>query len=319
MQPTPFVSVVVPAHNEERYLADCLHSLLNQDYPSEFIEILVVDNNSSDRTSEVAASLNVTVLFKEKGPVGAVRNYGVAHSKGEILAFIDGDCVAPVDWIRKGVELLQTNVHAAYGGRCVLRKNPFWLEKFWLLEGDGPKAPPAELLGCSIFIRKNTFENCGMFDETVTSGEDSKLSITIRQQGLTVGFSQLLDVAHLGNPTDSATFFKRQVWHSENYLKDLRVSMRDKTFILAVLFYITGVASLVTAASGQVKLSLLCLSIFLFVPAIFSARRMIAARYKPSNFGSLASIYYLDFVYLVARCTGITKSFVDIFKNRQAS
>lgn len=313
MSTLPFVSVVMPAHNEEQYISECLHSLKDQDYPADRFEIIVVDNNSTDRTVEIAKSFGVTVLHKESGPVGAVRNHGVAHAQGEVIAFIDSDCVAPNNWITKGVELLATGHHVAYGGRCTLRKNPFWLEQFWLLEGSAPKQPPAELLGCAIFVEKACFEKHGMFDESITSGEDSKLSITIRQAGSSVGFSAALDVAHLGNPISSAAFFKRQVWHSENYLKDLKTSIKDKAFILIVIFYALGIISVLSVFFGTASTFLISFALFLMIPAIFSTRRIIAARYKPANLNSLASIYYLDFLYLVARCTGLTKGF---FQNR---
>lgn len=308
----PFVSVVMPAHNEEKYIGECLSSLINQDYPKDRYEIIVVDNKSTDRTSEIAKSFGATVIFKENGPVGAVRNEGAKQAKGKIIAFIDSDCVAPKGWLSEAANLICRSPNTAFGGSYRLRRDPYWLEKYWLLEGTAPRKPPAELIGGTICIESQVFHAAGMFDETITSGEDSKLSITLRAKGFNVKFSDALDVIHLGNPTDSTTFFKRQIWHSENYLKDIRTSLHDRTFLLILSFYVGSLGCLKLALTGPPKEFFLCLVFLLLIPGIFSAKRIVSVQYRPEKLWHVAYIYYLDFIYIVARCVGITKSIIKL-------
>ena len=171
----PFVSVVMPAHNEEQYIGECLAALKQQSYPADRFEIIVVDNNSKDRTSEIARSHGVKVLFKEKGPVGAVRNYGVAHAQGEILAFIDSDCVAPPTWLQEGVALVTGDGKTAFGGGCYLREHPYFIEKYWLLSNNNEGSLPKHLLGGTFLMTQVLLIYAGMFAEDIRSGVDTKV------------------------------------------------------------------------------------------------------------------------------------------------
>src|SRR5690554_6896624 len=122
-----FISIIIPAHNEQQYIAECLTSLTSQDYPKDKYEIIVVDNNSKDLTKEIARTFNVQVIDQESGPVGAVRNAGAKKAQGEYLAFIDADCIAPINWLSKGAEALSSN-NSVYGGGYDVRPEPHWIE-----------------------------------------------------------------------------------------------------------------------------------------------------------------------------------------------
>ena len=85
----PLVSVIVPVHNGARFLAAALDSVAAQDYGS--MEIVVVDDGSSDNSAEIAASYRVRLLQQPNRGVAEARNAGVAESSGELLAFLDQD------------------------------------------------------------------------------------------------------------------------------------------------------------------------------------------------------------------------------------
>ena len=96
---TPSVSVVVPVYNGADTIAACLESLLNQTYPADAYEIIVVENGSTDATSAIVEMYPVRLLHsKERGPAPA-RNLGLARSEADIAAFTDADCVADPDWL----------------------------------------------------------------------------------------------------------------------------------------------------------------------------------------------------------------------------
>jgi len=94
------ISVVIPAYNEEKYIGKCLESIANQiEKPS---EIIVVDNNCTDKTIEIAKSFNnVTIVKEEKQGMIFARNAGFDSAKYEILARTDVDTILPPDWISK--------------------------------------------------------------------------------------------------------------------------------------------------------------------------------------------------------------------------
>jgi biofilm PGA synthesis N-glycosyltransferase PgaC len=108
-RPTPYVSVIVAARNEAHQLPACLASLLRQDYPSEFLEIIIVDDHSSDATHRLAEEAGVRVLSVPEGAFGkkAALSYGVGHSRGTLLMFTDADCVVPSEWVSRMVAFQQ--------------------------------------------------------------------------------------------------------------------------------------------------------------------------------------------------------------------
>jgi glycosyltransferase involved in cell wall biosynthesis len=100
------ISVVIPAYNEEKYLGKCLESLKNQ--TEKPFEIIVVDNNSTDKTAEIAKSYGATVITEKQQGISYSRNAGFNAAKGEIIARIDADTEALPNWIariRKDIEV----------------------------------------------------------------------------------------------------------------------------------------------------------------------------------------------------------------------
>ncbi len=90
------ISVIVPAYNIEDLIERCIESLVNQDYPAELLEIIVVDDGSTDGTGEKIDALalkypNVTALHKPNGGSSSARNVGIRAAKGDYLGFVDSD------------------------------------------------------------------------------------------------------------------------------------------------------------------------------------------------------------------------------------
>jgi cellulose synthase/poly-beta-1,6-N-acetylglucosamine synthase-like glycosyltransferase len=104
-----FVSVIIPHYNDLVGLEKCLAALAKQTYPRDAHEIIVIDNMSSvgmPAVQEVVGDRGRLILGEERG-AGPARNAGVLASRGEILAFIDSDCVATPSWIEEGVRALE--------------------------------------------------------------------------------------------------------------------------------------------------------------------------------------------------------------------
>jgi|SRR5690554_158830 len=304
----PKISVIIPAHNEERHVSDCLDAILNQDIPADDYEVILVDNNSSDSTPNIAKSYQkVKYIEQRQGPVGAVRNKGVIHSRGEYLAFIDADCVAPRDWLSKGIQLVNSADGIALGGKYSLPENPAWIERYWLLGLREQKTHKLDLLGGTIFLRKTDFDKAGRFDESITSGEDSKLSSDLRKSGITVEVNQALNVIHLGNAKSVRDFIKRQAWHSENYMTQLKESIKDKTFILTCFFMTIISAALASAITMNFSMASLFFLISIGIASTFSHKRITRAPKKKIKIPDYLSILFIDFIYLIGRSIGIIR------------
>ena len=113
----PLVSVIVPSYNYLRYIDRCLESVLTQDYPN--IEIIVVDDGSTDGSLEYLKGLSATikVLQQENQGVSVARNRGLLESKGEFVAFLDADDFWDISKISKQLNIvLSTSVDLVYSG-----------------------------------------------------------------------------------------------------------------------------------------------------------------------------------------------------------
>lgn len=99
MSAEPAVSVVIPAHDAERYLGAAVASALAQTAPP--LEVVVIDDGSRDGTGEVARGLPVRYLRQENRGIGATRNRGVQAARGEFVAFLDADDL----WAPRKLEL----------------------------------------------------------------------------------------------------------------------------------------------------------------------------------------------------------------------
>jgi len=108
----PNISIIIPAHNEERHIEKCMESLLAQEYRD--IEIIVVDNGSSDNTSKIVeryvesygGKVRLLRMKSNIGPGGG-RNAGASNATGEILVFVDADMVFPPDYVTKLISPIQ--------------------------------------------------------------------------------------------------------------------------------------------------------------------------------------------------------------------
>lgn len=126
------ISVIIPAYNAEQAIEKCLLSLMQQSFTD--FEIIVVDDNSTDKTSEIASKYTKVIKLDKKTDVGAARNIGAEESKGEVLVFTDSDVVLPKDWLSNIVkDMREHNVKCVGGGYCGSVGNSF-LERFAHLE-----------------------------------------------------------------------------------------------------------------------------------------------------------------------------------------
>lgn len=302
----PYVSIIIPAFNEEKYIAECLSALSRSDYPHNKVETIVVDNGSTDRTKVIAQQFGVYLVDKPLGNVGAVRNCGVRASRGEIVIFLDADCLVDEGWLKRGVKLILENDNFVFGGQYLLKKDPSWLERYWILNDEDGSVHQSTLVGGAIFIGKEQFEAVGGFDESLSAGEDSELTERLKVTGHKVVIKPSLSVVHLGYPNTVESFLKRQVWHSSDYVNQFPASLRDKVFILTLAFIVGGFSLLIFLFSWYSAFAYLSLLTFL-TPFILSVKRISRSGKRSYCLKDFLSIYVVDFLYLVGRSGGVLK------------
>lgn len=183
------ISVIVPAYNEENYLGVCLASLKKQNFKGDY-EIIVVDNNSSDKTSQVARDAGVRVVFESKKGVGSARQAGAVASLGDIIAYTDADTIVPENWLsRIAMEFEKDKNLAAFGGLYTLSSGPILIRVgfillariYWYL--DKLLSGRWYLAGANFAVRKEFFLKVGGFNINLKIGEEPDLSQRIKEFG----------------------------------------------------------------------------------------------------------------------------------------
>lgn len=214
----PFVSVVVPVRNGEDHIGDCLASLSGVDYPPERREILVVDNASGDRTPDIVARFPVRHLREGRVGPSSARNRGILESRGEIVAFLDADCLATRGWLRHLVEpFLDPEVSGSAGEifafpprtaaeRYMAGYLPRW-QRPALESTRWPFAVTANLA-----FRRETFERVGLFDTLLPRGQDRDFGRRVLEAGLGIAYAANAIALHRHRPTTRGLFHQQMGW-----------------------------------------------------------------------------------------------------------
>jgi glycosyltransferase involved in cell wall biosynthesis len=181
------VSVIVCAHNEERFIAACLHSVLAQTRPPD--EILVVNNASSDGTGAVARAIPGVRVVEEpdKGLVKA-RERGRREARGDLLVYLDADCRAPICWLERIVARFERKPSLIALSGNYRFYDWDWLGRTLLRAYDFTLGPGTQLLvkyllrmgvvfyGGNFAVRREALERIGGFDTAIEfHGEDTNL------------------------------------------------------------------------------------------------------------------------------------------------
>ena len=213
----PLVSVIVPVWNDLAGIEQCLAALRMQSYPHSRLQLIVVDNGSTDGSYECAQSFSGVTVLREPEPGSyAARNAGLARAQGTYVAFLDSDCVPDRRWVEEAVTIatrhsnlgvLAGRVNVAYGDRppsaAALYERMFSFNQKANAEG-------GTCITANWLSPKTILDSFGGFDATLKSGGDSKLSLEISQAGQSVLYSDAMIVHHPARATIAGLVAKRR-------------------------------------------------------------------------------------------------------------
>lgn len=204
------VSVIVPVHNGASLLGRTLESVRSQTYPD--LEVVVVDDGSTDHTAAIAERYGATVLSQANAGVASARNAGVARSSGRLLAFIDHDDLWAPTKIAKQLEALDNTEDCGFV-TCHLRyffdgEVPSWFR------GPTDGTPVPGFVPSTWLVRRETFERVGGFDSTYTHGSDTDWVTRAAELGIapTILVECLVDYrVHGGNASRDVAVFRKDL------------------------------------------------------------------------------------------------------------
>jgi len=210
------VSLIIPAFNAERTLAECLEACLRQTLPAD--EIFVVDDGSADDTKAIALRYPVTYLWQENRGPAAARNLGANAATGDVLVFTDSDCVPEPEWLERLIAGFDAERIVGVGGSYGIRNDSSWLARLVheeIVLRHERLAGEVDFLGSfNVAYRRDAFMAAGGFDETFAraSGEDNDLAYRLQDAGGTLRFVPEARVAHY-HPSRLVPYLRTQMRH----------------------------------------------------------------------------------------------------------
>lgn len=183
-------SVVIPAKNEEKYITACVESIQKQQ-GSFCIEIIVVDNQSTDKTREIAFGLGTRVISEPIAGVGRARKVGVESASGDFIVNSDADTRLPADYLLRVKKIFEREQDlACLGGQVFFYDAPWWMNVlrffshrllyFYARLVSGGKVGP---LGNNMIFRKSDYEKTSGFDAELKFGEDADICRKLSKLG----------------------------------------------------------------------------------------------------------------------------------------
>ncbi|MCL6557240.1 MAG: mycofactocin biosynthesis glycosyltransferase MftF [Firmicutes bacterium] len=203
----PRVTVVIPVKNRPREIRECLYSLSLLDYPEEKLEIIVVNDGSTDDTGEAISLFNVRSinLLASKGQ-SRCRNIGAREATGEIIAFLDSDCTVTPGWLKQIVPFFAFPGIGAVGGFVGSYYKASRLDRYekafsslnmgnHILFEANPESN-FYVPSCNLFVRRDVFLKTGGFKEGMHVGEDVDFCWRMRNAGYYLLYVPAGAVAH---------------------------------------------------------------------------------------------------------------------------
>ena len=217
--------MIIPAYNRREELGELLRSLADQSYPNGQFEIVVVDDGSTDGTQEMvheaAESYGLSVQYvhqANKGP-GASRNLGMEKARGDVLVFIDSDCMAPPDWLENIAAAMADGSVDAFGGpdRChpdfppLLKAIDYSMTSFLGTGGargtTGVRVTKYYPRSFNMGFRREVYERIGGMGN-LRHGQDMEFSNRMHRNGFSIAFLPNIGVYHKRR-TSLKRFFKQ--------------------------------------------------------------------------------------------------------------
>lgn len=302
------LSIIIPAKNEEKYLDRCLKSLnvsINR-WRGE-VEVILVNNGSVDSTREIAKARGCRVIDEANGNISKLRNLGAKCSKGNILAFLDADCLVSPEWISFCIQHFENPKIAMIGTRAVPDlRNATWVEKTWYRLVSGAERPDfVDWLGTSnLFVKKVIFFNIGGFNEYLQTAEDVEFSYRIKKKNL-IYLEKRINTIHIRESKTLVELFRREYWRGKSSLHSLienNFSLKELPSVITPALNLVAIMFFIISGIIGSPLAMISAMIIFSIPAIF----MIKKRIKVNQLIEIFQVYIVAFVYIFARSCSLS-------------
>lgn len=193
------LSIIIPAYNEARLINHCLRSVSDSiaanAKPGFTSEVIVVDNNSTDNTGELARLSGAQVVFEPINQIGRARNAGAAQATGDWLLFLDADSLLSSGLLADILRMIESGKYVGCGSTLRMDGLPWWATltlQFWTTVSVVCRWAAGALVVC----RRDAFQEVGGFDQTLYALDEVTLSNQLKRWGRRNGLQFTILISH---------------------------------------------------------------------------------------------------------------------------
>ena len=212
------VSVIIPVYNSSKHIKECIESVINQTYKN--IEIIVVDDASSDNSTEIIKNINdsrINILqLKQNVGVATARNKGIKESTGDYICFLDSDDYWALDKLEKQVKFIETNNYTfIYAGYEFLKNNKTHVAHVPLSINYSQALKNTTIFTSTVMFNMRILKKEDIFMPNIKRGQDTATWWKVLKKGITAyGINEPLSIYRVGEKSLSSNKIKalKRTW-----------------------------------------------------------------------------------------------------------
>jgi len=307
-----YLSIIVCIYNGERTLKETLNSLVNQNYPKEKYEIILINDGSEDESEKICLSVIkqnmdkypiIRYISQENKGLSLARNLGIALSKGEIVAYIDQDAVADINWIKQLSDEFEVDQDLmVIGGKTKILNNQCWFSNFIFIIHYETYNNQIAIIGTNMAFRKKIFKKVGGFYKTFKHFGDESAFLRINIFNKYKVKQTAKAIVYHEWPNTLTEWLKQRALNGKNYLWNNkiiqkknrpRIGIRNILSLFSIILFPLCLLTLTDPLLFGGVLLLISLQLF---HRMYKKRKSI---YK------LTSVYKIKAIYLIPYSIGI--------------
>jgi glycosyltransferase involved in cell wall biosynthesis len=296
-------SVIIPAKNEALNISRCINSIYKSTKNQGKVEIIVIDNGSTDKTVAIAKSKGAIVFTDKTANVSGLRNLGASKASHNIIAFIDADCEALPGWLENANKTLSESKVGLTGDFCLVPETHGWIENSLYAKVERQKRNVAYLGSANMVTKSDIFFHVGGFDTNALTGEDYIFCVKLKKYGYRVVADPAVSVIHYGYPKTLKQLFHREIWHGMGMVDLYRNGKLTLPLVWAIINAIILLALIPVLYAKWVQVALISFGLVFILPFLAAYKKCLDQK----TFKSYLKLVVIFAIYGTARTISIFK------------
>ena len=298
-------SIIIPCFNEEHVLSETLSSVHKAMGERSDVEVMLMDNGSTDASQSIAASFGVTVCEVTGVKISALRNIGARKAIGKYLLFLDADIVVANNWFEQldfYTDINNDQFTADVVGFVddVPGFAP-WFARIWGLRASARRNKLMEidsLPGRNLFVSKHWFDAVGGFNENLTTGEDKDFVMRLKKSGALVLSDPRLEMLHMGYERTFKEWSRKEYWRQHSHIGLIQhqgISIRLLRFpLICIAHLLLAIFAIISLVAGDITSSL-CMLLLSLLPSLLLSLKKPLSRFPLDRLFQFTLLYWLRF------------------------